>query len=114
MKTKTWLSTLSAALGLLVSSTAFAEPVSVSGHITTLRTGWNADAFAVVLDVPMANPFGCVSPDGYILDKTMPGYDTLFEAAKLGFAEQPVVEVTFDGARCYGGRPVLIGLNLYR
>jgi len=114
MKTKTWLSTLFAGLGLLATSTAFAEPVSVTGHVATLRTGWSADAFAIVTDTPIVNPFGCVSPDGYIIDNTMPGYDTLFAAAQLAFAEQVVVELTFDGARCYGGRPVLIGLNLLR
>jgi hypothetical protein len=32
----------------------------------------------------------------------------------LAFEHQFTVEVTVESTRCYAGRPVMIGINLYR
>ena len=58
--------------------------------ITMIRTGWNADSFAVVTAEPIANPSSCPTPDGYISDHTLPGYETYYAAALTAyFARQP-------------------------
>src|SRR3954470_1496110 len=75
-----------AALALiLVAAPASAQTTTQVSRITMLRTGWNLDSFAVVLDTAIVNPFGCTAPDGYASTKPAPGYATYYEAAKLAF-----------------------------
>lgn len=83
-------------------------------NVTMIRTGWNADAFAVVTLQPIANPAHCPIADGYIAQKPQPGYGTYYDAALLAFDKNARVQVTVANTDCVAGRPKLIGLNLLR
>jgi hypothetical protein len=86
-------------------------PCSISG----VRTGWNADSFAVTTVEPIVNPANCPTPDGYISEKSLPGYNTYYAAALTAFiASSPSVVVTVHNTQCFSGRPKLIGINLAR
>jgi hypothetical protein len=50
-----------------------------------IRTGWNADSFAIVTNEAIKNPAICPPPDGYITDSAQPGYKTYYAAALLAF-----------------------------
>lgn len=62
------------------ASPAIAQTPS-SGSITLIRTGWNADSFAIVTQEPIQNPANCPTPDGYISEKSLPGYSTYYAVA---------------------------------
>lgn len=49
--------------------------------VLLIRTGWNADSFAVVTVEPIGNPANCPNPDGYASDISQPGYKTHLTAA---------------------------------
>ncbi len=108
------LSILAGALGLFAASGASAQSISVSGHVNLIRTGWSDDAFAVMTTAEIRNPASCPTPDGYISHRDFPGYETFYSAARLAFETNAPVEVVVDDTRCFAGRPVLIGINLYR
>jgi hypothetical protein len=83
--------------------------------INGVRTGWNADSFAVTTVEPIVNPANCPTPDGYISDKSLPGYTTYYAAALTALmTASPLVVVTVHNTECFGGRPKLIGINLKR
>jgi hypothetical protein len=63
-----------------IASPGFAQ-TSTGASITGVRTGWNADSFAVTTLETIVNPAGCPTPDGYISDKSFPGYNTYYAAA---------------------------------
>lgn len=98
-----------AALWLAASASAQTHAV---GQITLIRTGWNADSFAVVLNVPQANPAGCGTADGYITDSNQPGYRTYLAAVLTAYAMKQPIHVVVHDSECLGGRPKLIGINL--
>lgn len=99
---------------ILAAAPAMAQTMTGAGPITLLRTGWNADSFAVATQSPFVNPAHCPIVDGYISSKPAPGYDTYYRAALLGFDKNARVQVTVDNAKCVAGRPKLIGINLVR
>jgi hypothetical protein len=97
--------------------------------ITMVRTGWNAESFAVVTQGPVLNPQHCPIPDGYVTDSSQPGYNTYYAAALAAYvSNSPVLVVIFDpplstgepigtgvnALPCDQGRPRLIGIDLSR
>lgn len=93
---------------------AFAQSAT-TGLLHLVRTGWNADSFALVLAQPtILNPANCPVPDGYLTDKAQPGYQTYYQAALAAYQINRAVTVTVDNAKCDFGRPRLIGINLLR
>jgi hypothetical protein len=100
-----------AAAALGVAAPAVAQTMQ-SASVTMVRTGWNADSFAVVTAEPVVNPARCPTADGYISDKSLPGYQTLYTAALTAIAARHHVVVTVHNTECFGGRPKLIGINL--
>ena len=55
------------------------------------------------------------TPDGYISDKSLPGYTTYYAAALTALmTASPLVVVTVHNTECFAGRPKLIGINLKR
>jgi len=78
-----------------------------SGPLKLVRTGWNADSFAVVLNGPQQNPANCLNgnnPDAdYVSDSSLPGYQTYFQAALAAYAVKGIVTVAIDDGACVGG-----------
>lgn len=102
-------------LTLLVSPVCLAqEHYTVS--IKMVRTGWNSDAFAIVPVEAVQNPAGCPSADGYLSEKSSPGYSTYYAAALTAYTNNRPVMVVVDNrsGECSGGRPRIIGVNLMR
>jgi hypothetical protein len=96
------------------ASTAFSQ-TAVFGSITLVRTGWNSDSFAIVTQEPIQNPAGCPIPDGYISEKSLPGYNTYYAAVLTAYAAKvPAVGITIHNTECFGGRPKLIGIFLQK
>ena len=94
-------------------SPALSQTSTAAGNITMIRTGWFADSFAVVINAPVKNPASCPTPDGYISDKTQPGYDTYLRAALAAYtAKRPVVITVSDKTCGPAGRPTLVGINI--
>lgn len=89
---------------------------TMTGAVTTsmVRTGWNSDSFAVVTAAPIINPAGCRTPDGYISEKSLPGYDTYLAAALTAFSLNVPVVIAVHNSQCFADRPVMIGINLAR
>lgn len=94
---------------------AFSQTATV-GSITMLRTGWNADSFAVALTAPIVNPANCPTPDGYLSISSQPGYNTYYAAALTAYSLNLRVMVVIDNTpgQCLFSRPKLIGINLIR
>jgi hypothetical protein len=99
---------------ILATAPAMAQTMTGPVNVTMIRTGWNADAFAVVTLQPIANPSGCPIADGYVAQKPQPGYATYYDASLLAFDKNARVQVTVADAGCIAGRPKLIGINLLR
>jgi hypothetical protein len=99
---------------ILAAAPAMAQTMTGPTTVTMVRTGWNADAFAVVTPPPFANPGNCPITDGYVAQKPQKGYDTYYQAALLAFDKNARVQVTVANAGCLGGRPRIIGINLLR
>jgi len=113
MKTKN-IRALIGALALVgITSPAFSQMMT-DASVAGIRTGWAADSFAVVTAESIVNPAGCPAPDGYISEKSLPGYDTYYAAALNAFTYSFPVTITVDYTACFAGRPVLIGINLRR
>lgn len=101
-----------------VAATAHA-PSYASGTVKAIRTGWNNDAFAVVLNVPQKNPANCpnaaTNPEaGYVTDGAQPGFKTYYQAVLAGYAARGVVTVVIDNEKCVSGWPRIIGVDLPR
>jgi hypothetical protein len=99
----------------------FAAPAAaqqmVPGTVTTVRTGWNSDSFAVVIDTAQVNPAGCTQSapgTGYVSDSSLPGYHTYYAAVLTAYITRRRVTITVHNTECQGGRtwPKLIGINL--
>ena len=105
-------------VGLVIALGGFSTPAfcqtEVTGSMTMLRTGWNADSFAVVTREPIVNSAHCPEPDGYLSDKSQPGYSTYYAAALTAYIANRPLMITVDNAKCAGTRPRLIGINLMR
>jgi len=105
---------LASLLFLGLTASADAQTNSTAVTITMVRTGWNADSFAIVTTGPMVNPAHCATPDGYISEASKPGYKTYYSAALAAFTTNMPLIVAVHNTECYAGRPVIIGLNLVR
>ena len=99
---------------VLVGLPVLAAPTQIPGTIKEIRTGWNAEQFAIVTNEPIVNPARCPSPDGYLTDSTQPGYNAYYVAAITAFVERSRIEVIVDESACLVGRPKLIGVNIFR
>lgn len=98
---------------VLTAAPVMAQTATTPATITLLRTGWNADSFAVVTSAPRVGPLTCNSQPGYVSTKPAPGYDTLYRAALLAFEKNARVTVTVHNSECApGGWPKIIGINL--
>lgn len=91
---------------------AAAAQTSVDATITMVRTGWNSDSFAVVTAEPISNPAGCAVADGYISEKSLPGYETFYAAALTAITTRRRSTVVVHDGECFADRPKLIGINL--
>lgn len=98
-------------LGTLVAHSALAQ-TTMTGNIKMVRTGWSDDYFAVVTVESMPNPARCKRSDGYLLHKSMPGYNTLLSAALTAYSVHRRVELTAHNSECVLDWPKLIGINL--
>lgn len=96
---------------LVFGATAQAQTM-MTGTVSMIRTGWNADSFAIVTVETMPNPAGCSRADGYISSKPAPGYDTYLSAALTAYSVRRRVVLTVHNSECAGGWPKLIGVNL--
>jgi ABC-type proline/glycine betaine transport system substrate-binding protein len=96
---------------LVLASPAIAQTMQPA-TITLIRTGWNSDSFAVVTAEPILNPAGCPTPDGYISEKSLPGYSTYYAAALTAYVTRRRVVITVHNSECFSERPKLIGINL--
>jgi hypothetical protein len=105
---------LGALILILTAAPALAQTTTQIGRVTMVRTGWDADSFAVVTTSPLVNPGGCPTPDGYIAFQPQKGYTTYYAAALLAFELNVRVQVTVANTGCIAGRPKLIGINLLR
>jgi hypothetical protein len=85
-----------------------------SGSLTLIRTGWNADQFGVVLNVPQQNPARCPNLPGYITNVNQPGFKTYYQAALAAYAVKGIVTVAIDDRNCVEGWPRIIGIDLPR
>ena len=99
---------------ILSAAPAMAQTMTGTTTLNLIRTGWDADSFAVATVLPIANPAGCPIPDGYIALKPQKGYQTYYDAALLAFQINARVQVTVANTGCISGRPKLIGINLLR
>ena len=105
------------ALALLgLSSSAFSQTPTAAGTITLVRTGLDAESFAVVIDAPIVNPATCPNPDGYISHMSFRGYRTHYEAVLTAFgADVPITVTVHNGnGQCFMGRPRIIGISIGR
>lgn len=100
-------------LGLLASA-AHAQTPTARVTATGVRTGWNADSFAIMTNPPIVNPANCPTPDGYISHSTHPGYKTYLSAALTAISGNIPIVVTVNNTECFAGRPVILGVNLNR
>lgn len=105
------------AIGVIgLATPAGAVTMTTETTVTLLRTGWDADSFAVVTAAPIINPAHCATPDGYITAKSFPGYQTYYWAAQQAFIDAyynlPDVTIAVDDSRCFAGRPLLVGINI--
>lgn len=97
---------------LTLAAPAIAQTMR-SATITMSRTGWNFDSFAVVTAEPISNPANCPTPDGYISEKSQPGYSTYYAAALTAYIARRRVVIVAHNSECgFAGRPKLIGINL--
>ena len=104
-------------LGLILAglpSSACSGPAQLLTTIKEIRTGWDAEMFAIVTNEPIANPANCPTADGYVTDSKQPGYNTYYVAAITAFVERAKIVVVVAEKGCIAGRPKLIGINVRR
>ena len=86
---------------------------AVSGTITQIRTGWDADSFGIVVSAPQINPANCADNTlGYISTIDQPGYQTYYSAALTAYVARKQVTITVHNTQCVGPFPKIIGVNM--
>ena len=100
------------ALALLAPASPALAQGTTAATVTMIRTGWNADQFAVVTAEPIINPARCPTPDGYLSEKSLPGYSTYYAAALTAYLAHRRVHIIVHNSECFAARPKLIGINL--
>jgi hypothetical protein len=88
------------ALAFVAIATPAVSQTMVGGTISMIRTGWNVDAFAVVTVEPIRNPANCPEPDGYMSEKSFPGYNTYYAAALTAYVVKQPIVVTIHNTEC--------------
>lgn len=98
----------------LMLVTVEAASATVTGVVTIkqIRTGWDADAFAVETNEPVMKPAGCPYPDGYGSSAASPGYKEHYAAVLTAFGTGRSIRIVVSDADCYEGRPRIMGLFL--
>ena len=85
----------------------------VSGTITNLRTGWEADQFGVVIDAPQINPASCANATlGYVSNINQPGYHTFYAAALTAYVARRPITIAVHTTQCIGPFVKIIGINM--
>lgn len=105
------LAWLCLAAGTAAWSSSAAAETYAGGVLKLLRTGWNADSFAIVLDTPVLNPAHCPIADGYLSESDQPGYDTFLDAALAAYRTGNPISIVVDAGACLAGRPRIVGIN---
>jgi hypothetical protein len=93
---------------------ALSQTMLGSTTITMIRTGWNADYFAIVTADQNANPANCVINDGYMSAQTLPGYSTYYAIALTAYSLSNPIVITVHNSQCVSDRPMIIGINMGR
>ncbi|MFC3651290.1 hypothetical protein ACFONN_07030 [Dyella humi] len=88
----------------------FAQTGTSAGTITSIATGWNADAFGVNTTAPMVNPAGCPSVNNYQAISTNPGYSTHYAALLTAYSTGSQVSFIISNTTCTQGNPSVIGV----
>ena len=102
-----------AIVALLSITNTNAQTVAGPVTVTRVRTGWDAEAFAVETGQSILNPKGCSTPDGYISDVSQAGYKTHYAAILLAYSTGRPVQIVISNTVCgLAGRPKIIGVNL--
>jgi len=100
-------------LGVITPVTAVLAAQQVSSvSITRIRTGWNADSFAIETNQAISNPANCPTSDAYLSDSSQPGYKTYYAATLTAFSLGKPVAVIISDTECLAGRPKILGIYL--
>jgi hypothetical protein len=91
--------------------------LTIPGTITSIRTGWDAESFAIVINAPQQNPAHCTSGNqpgaGYVTNSDLPGYHTYYAIALSAYVAGKPVSITVHNTECVGGTwPKLIGISM--
>jgi ABC-type proline/glycine betaine transport system substrate-binding protein len=106
------LALAAAVFAVALPQAAFAQAQSASATISKVRTGWNDDSFALEIDVPLVNPAGCSTPDGYASNIASAGYKTFLSAALMAYGTGKPVTLIVSNTECVLSRPKIIGVYL--
>lgn len=97
----------------LSATCTFAQTVVGPVTVKRVRTGWDAEAFAVETGSTISNPAGCSAPDGYVSDVSQAGYKTHYSAILTAYALGKNAVIVVHNTICgFAGRPKIIGVNL--
>lgn len=91
---------LTTILMLSMAGSAAAQSMTGNVSLSMIRTGWNADMFALVTAQPMINPAGCPNANGYISSNTLAGYQTYLSASLAAFSLDAPVVITVHDTEC--------------
>ena len=84
-----------------------------SVSISKIRTGWNADNFALETKAtPVVNPANCPVTDGYMSIGTSAGYKTFLTASLTAFSSEKKVTIVVSDTECVSSRPKIWGIYL--
>ena len=100
---------------ILISSfaaTSWAQTTSAWTTISSIRTGWNADQVAIILNGTIPNPAGCSMPDGIILNTSTPGYKTHYATILAAMMAEKEVAIAVANTGCILDRPIFWGISL--
>ena len=90
----------------------FAQTVSAAGVITSISTGWSADAIGVTNSALVVNPAGCGAPTHYVTTSSLPGYNTYYAAILTAYSTGSQVEFVVSNTVCTYSAPTIIGVNI--
>ena len=80
--------------------------------IKRIRTGWDADQFAIETKEAIVNPANCPVADAYAAHAARPGYKEHYTAALTAmYAGRPVQVIVSDND-CIASRPRIMGLHV--
>ena len=112
---------LALTLAVIGASDAFAQipeigqyGIAGTGTVTIkkIRTGLDADQFAIETREPIMNPAGCPIPDGYVATTAKGGYKEAYAAALSAMYSGKPVQVTLSDLDCAAQRPRIMGVQV--